>query len=68
MRLLEMPAERVVVLGRAGVEPVTEPVGVALVQLGARPLQQPAVGRVPDQRVVEAQHRLAEEPRSRRAR
>ena len=49
-----------VTVERAGVEAVTEPVGVALVQLGARPLQQAPVGGVADQDVVEAEDRLAQ--------
>ena len=61
VRLLEMPADRLVVLGRAG-RARLDPVGEARVQLGARALEEAAVGGVADQHVVEAQHRLAEEP------
>ena len=43
-------------------DPAREPVGEALVQLGARALQDAAIGGVADQHVVEAQRRLAEEP------
>ena len=45
-----------------------DPVGEARMQLGARALEQTAVGGVADQHVVEAQHRLAEEPAACRAR
>ena len=61
VRLLEMPADRLVVLDGVA-DPRLDPVGEALVQLGARALEQAAVGGVADQHVVEAQHRLAEEP------
>jgi hypothetical protein len=61
VRLLEMPADRLVVLDRLGGARF-DPVGKAAVQLRARPLEQAPVGRVADQHVVEAQHRLAEEP------
>ena len=61
VRLLEVPADRLVVLGGVA-DPRLDPVGEAAVQLGARALEQAPVGRVADQHVVEAQHRLAEEP------
>ena len=61
MRLLEMPADRLVVLaGGAGAR--RDPVGEPPVQLGARALQELAIGRVADQHVVEAQRRLAQIP------
>ena len=61
MCLLEMPADRLIVLdGFPG--PALEPVGQARMQLRARALQNTAIGRVADQHVVEAQRRLAEEP------
>ena len=67
MRLLEMPADGLVVLG--GVADLRlDPVGEARVQLGARALEQAPIGGVADQHVVEAQHRLAEEPAACRAR
>ena len=59
--LLEVPAERLVVLdGPRGAR--LQPVGEAAVQLRAGVLEQAPVGRVADQHVMEAQHRLAEEP------
>ena len=61
VRLLEVPADRLVVLDGLA-DPALEPVGEAAVQLRARVLQQAPVGRVADQHVVEAQRRLAEEP------
>ena len=48
-------------LGRVAHLPL-DPVGETRMQLGARALQEPAIGRVADQHVVEAQGRLAEEP------
>ena len=61
VRLLQVPADRLVVLDRLP-DPALEPVGEAAVQLGARALQEPAIGGVADQHVMEAQHRLAQEP------
>ncbi len=61
MRLLEVPADRLVVLGRVA-DAAFDPVGELRVQLGARALQEAAIGRIADQHVVEAQDRLAEEP------
>ena len=61
VRLLEVPADRLVVLDRVA-DPRLEPVGEARVQLGARVLEEAPVGRVADQHVVEAEHGLAEEP------
>ena len=59
--LLEVPAERLVVLdGSRGAR--LEPVGEAAVQLRAGVLEQAPVGRVADQDVMEAQRRLAEKP------
>ena len=61
VRLLEVPADRLLVLDRpAGAR--LEPVGEAGVQLCARAAQHAAVGGVADQRVVEAERRLAEQP------
>ena len=61
VRLLEVPADRLVVLDRLA-DPALDPVGEASVQLRPRALQHPAVRRVADQPVVEPQRRLAEEP------
>ena len=61
VRLLEMPADRLVVLGRVA-DLRLDPVCDRRVQLGARALQQAPVRRVADQHVMEAQHRLAEQP------
>ncbi len=69
--LLQMPADGLIVLGTSagGLRSAGgllslrfDPVGQPLVQLGARPLEQSAVRRVADQHMVEAQHRLAEQP------
>ena len=59
--LLQVPSDRFVVLGRVA-DPRLDPVGEPLVQLGARPLEEPPVRRVADQQVVKAEGRLAEEP------
>src|SRR5262245_44054118 len=60
MGLLEMPADRLVLLADvAGVD--IEPVREAGVQLGARALQEPAVRRVADQRVVKLEDALTGE-------
>ena len=61
VRLLEVPAERLIVLdGTSALR--LEPVGEARVQLGARPLEDAAIGRVADEHVVEAHDGLAQEP------
>ena len=56
VRLLEVVAEDLLVLGLAAALAVDAlgPVGEPLVEGGARPLEQAAVGRVADQHVVEA--------------
>jgi neutral ceramidase len=59
-RLLEMPADDLVVVRVAGTR--RDPVGEARVQLGASALEEAAVGGVANEDVVEAQHGLAEEP------
>jgi len=61
VRLLQMPADHLVVLGRVA-NLCLDPVGELRVQLGARALEKPAVCGVADQHVMEAQHRLAEQP------
>ena len=61
VRLLEVPADRLVVLDRP-LDPALEPVGDAFVQLRPRALQHPAVRRIADEAVVEPERRLAQEP------
>ncbi len=61
MGLLEVPSDGLVVLhGLAG--GFLEPVGDLRVQLGPRPLEQPPVGGVAHEVVMESQGRLTEEP------
>jgi hypothetical protein len=61
MRLLEVPADGLVVLDRvAGL--ARDPVGDTLVQLRPRPLEHATVGGVAGEAMVEAQRRLAQEP------
>jgi hypothetical protein len=61
MRLLEMPADRLVVLGIvAGFR--FDPIGELRVQRGTPAFQEAAVRRVADENMMKAQHRLAEKP------
>src|SRR5262249_58557017 len=62
MRPLEVPPDRLVVLDRLA-DPALNPVADAGVQLRPRALEHPAVRRIADEAVVEAQRRLAQEPR-----
>src|SRR5215212_2704112 len=64
VRLLEMPAERLFVFGRVVAGAFGEPVGVALVQFGARALEEAPVRGVADQRMMETKHWVAEKPRA----
>ena len=59
--LFQVETDRLVVFRRAAGARL-DPIREALVQLCARALQQLAVGGVADQHVMEAQHRLTEEP------
>ena len=60
VRLLEMERDHLLVLADERTGLGLQPVGEALVQLGARLLQERAVGRVADQHVVEAVDRLVD--------
>ena len=53
-RLLEVVAEDLVVLGHAVAGARLEPVGVALMQVGPKPLRDGLVGRIADEDVAEA--------------
>src|SRR5262249_60430992 len=61
VRLLEVPADRLVVLDRVA-HPSLEPVGEACVQVGARVLEEAPVGRITGEHMVEAERGLAEVP------
>src|SRR5262249_61060996 len=61
VRLLGVPADRLVVLDRV-THSSLEPVGEARVQIGAGVLEETPVGGVADQHVMEAERGLAEVP------
>ena len=60
VRLLEVVADQLVVLVQQPTGLAFEPARDALVELGSRLLEQPSVGSVADQRVVEPEHRLVD--------
>src|SRR5262249_29436134 len=61
MRPLEVPPDGLVVLDRLA-DPALDPLGDTGVQLRPRALEHPAIRRIADETVVEAQRRLAQEP------
>ena len=64
MRLLEVVADHLFVLSDEPFRLLLEPRGDALVQIDAHLLQQPAIGRVPNEDVVEPVDRLVDPVRA----